>query len=213
MAIIDQSRVTYGEIVATNISAEEYMEKYAGQRCEWVNGVVIKMSPGNLPHNKLIVYIFNLLNMFLKHKPIGNVAIMPYVMWLSQSERREPDVLVVLNTNPHEFTDTEMKGPADICIEVVSPESVERDRGEKFHQYEKAGVREYWILDPLRSEPLFYRLNEEGVYVPQSPDANGDYHTPLLPGFVLHVPTLWQDELPDALETGRAVEAMLNDEA
>jgi Uma2 family endonuclease len=213
MELIEQPHVIYGQVIATNVSEEEYMEKYAADHCEWINGVVIKMSPGNLPHNYLVVYVFDLLKMYFKRKPIGKAAIMPFSMRSAEGERREPDVLVVLNTNPYEFTDTQLKGPADICIEVVSPESIERDRGEKFSQYQNAGVKEYWLLDPLRDEPLLYRLNEEGVYIPQIPDANGDYRTPLLPGFVLHVPTLWQDELPDPLEIGLAVEAMLQHEA
>ena len=213
MELVEQPRVIYGQVVATNVSEEEYMEKYAADYCEWINGVVIKMSPGNLPHNYLMVYIFNLLTMYFKLKPIGKVAIMPFSMRLAEGERREPDVLIILNTNPHEFTETQLKGPADICIEVVSPESIERDRGEKFNQYQKAGVNEYWILDPLRDETLFYRLNAEGVYIPQPRDADGNYRTPLLPGFVLHIATLWQDELPDPLETGLAVKAMLANES
>ena len=44
-----------------------------------------------------------------------------------------------------------MNGAADICIEVISPESVIRDRGEKFEEYERGGVGEYWIFDYLRA--------------------------------------------------------------
>lgn len=212
MELVEQPRVIYGQVVATNVSEEEYMERYAADYCEWINGVVIKMSPGNLPHNYLIVYVFELLRMFFKLKPIGKAAIAPFSIRLSETERREPDVLVVLNSNPHKFTETQLEGPADICIEVVSPESIERDRGEKFNQYQKAGVTEYWILDPLRDETLFYRLNADGVYIPQPQDEDGNYRTPLLPGFVLHVATLWQDELPDPSEIGDAVKAMLNNE-
>jgi Uma2 family endonuclease len=213
MELIEQPRVIYGQVVATNVSEEEYLEKYAANYCEWINGVVIKVSPGNLPHNYLMVYVFDLLRMFFKLKPIGKVAIMPFSMRLGEGERREPDILAVLNTNRHEFTETRLDGPADICIEIVSPESIERDRGEKFNQYQKAGVNECWILDPLRDETLFYRLNAEGVYIPQARDADGNYRTPLLPGFVLHIATLWQDELPDPLETGQAVKAMLANES
>lgn len=61
---------------------------------------------------------------------------------------REPDVQVILDNYPGEFTEIGMIGPADICIEIVSPESVTRDRGEKFSEYEQAGVTEYWIIDP-----------------------------------------------------------------
>ena len=45
-----------GEIVATNVSLDDYMATYAGQHCEWIEGVVIKM-PGSLKHNDLIFFL------------------------------------------------------------------------------------------------------------------------------------------------------------
>jgi len=123
--------------------------------------------------------------------------------------RREPDLLVILNTNTHELTDTYMSGPADICIEVVSEGSIDTDHGDKFKEYEKGGVPEYWIIDPLHTETRFYRLNPSGRYVRQSEDPEGNYHTPALPGFALHVPTLWQSALPGPGATFEAVKQML----
>ncbi len=101
-----------------------------------------------------------------------------------------------------------MMGPADICIEVVSPESVARDYGEKFAEYEKAGVREYWIIDPIRQRCQFNRLDAAGIYAAISPDDTGHYYAPLLPKLALHVPTLWKDELPDLLTIVQEVQAM-----
>jgi Uma2 family endonuclease len=94
-----------------------------------------------------------------------------------------------------------MVGPADICIEVVSPESVARDYGDKFVEYEKAGVREYWIIDPLRQRCDFNRLDKSGVYAVVPLDETESYRTPLLRRLALHVPTLWLDELPGVLAT------------
>ena len=105
-----------------------------------------------------------------------------------------------------------MIGPADIVIEVVSPESVARDYGEKYQEYEKAKVKEYWIIDPIREETRFNRLNDKGIFVTVLPDANGYYETPLLPGLRVHVPTLWEDSLPDIMAIVDSVTRMLNKE-
>jgi Uma2 family endonuclease len=213
MVAAEQPHVHYGQIIATNVSEAEYLEQYAAQYCEWVNGVVIKMSPASLRHNFLIDYLTDLLRIYFTLNPIGRLVSSPFVMSLSAlSVKREPDLQIVLNANPHELTDTAMNGPADICIEIVSPESVERDRGEKFSDYERGGVREYWIIDPLRNEPLFYRLNDDGVYIPQKIE-EGQYRTPLLPQFVLNVATLWAEELPNPLAVVSAVQAMLSHES
>jgi Uma2 family endonuclease len=199
-----------GEIIATGISFEDYLDRYAANFCEWIDGVVIRMSPVHDYHDKLSLYLAVLLEAYFEIKPIGRVRHDPFVMKLSAiNVSREPDLQVILNTNPGNLTPTYMDGPADICIEIVSPESVTRDHGEKFDEYEKGGVPEYWIIDAIHKETRFYRLNEEGVYVRQAEDADGNYRTPNLPGLTLHVPTLWQENLPGPIAVGQAVQNML----
>jgi Uma2 family endonuclease len=202
--------VPSGEIIATGVSEEEYLEKYAADFCEWVDGTVIKMAPATFRHNLIIGYLYMLLNAYFDLKPTGLVALSPFLQRLPEINiAREPDLIVVLNSNPGQFTNTAMIGAADICIEVVSQESVARDRGDKFQEYEKGGVGEYWIFDYLRTEALFYRRNAGGIFVRQAEDADGNYRTPLLPGLALHVPTLWREKLPGPAATARAVQTML----
>lgn len=207
------SEITYtpsGEIVATGVSEAEYLEKYAEFRCEWVNGTVIKMAPATLRHNKLIAYLGTLFDAYFELNSIGIVAQSPFLQRLPAiGVSREPDLMLILNDNPNTLTATSMNGAADICIEVISPESVLRDRGEKFEEYERGGVGEYWIFDYQRTEALFYRRNEDGVFVRQSEDTDGNFRTRLLPGLVINVPTLWREKLPGPGAIARAVEAML----
>ena len=133
-----------GEVVATNVSLEDYMEHYAADFCEWVEGVVIKMS-GSLKHNDLIDYLRDLLRFYFGLRAIGRVISQPFALRLPAfpRRRREPDLMILLKTNASELKDTYLDGAADICIEVVSEESVERDYGVKFHEYERGGVPKY----------------------------------------------------------------------
>jgi Uma2 family endonuclease len=202
-----------GEIIATDISVEEYMDRYAADYCEWVEGAVIKMSPVHLRHDDLFQYFILLLRIYFSFKRIGKVKVAPFVMELASTIRREPDIQVILKDNPGRLTPTAMIGAADICIEIVSKESVARDYGDKFDEYERYGVREYWITDPLRQAARFYRRNEQGVFTHVLPDANGKYRTPLLPDFALEVATLWHKHLPEADEIMTMVKAMLNIDA
>jgi Uma2 family endonuclease len=201
----------HGNIIAANVSLEDYMEHYAADHCEWVEGYVIQMSPAELIHNSLLYYLYRFLETYFEIRKIGRVIGQPFVMRLAAfpKRRREPDLLVILNTNPHELKNTYLDGPADICIEIVSEESTGRDHGEKFKEYEKGGVPEYWILDPIHREGRFYRLNAEGRYTRYNEDEKGNYTTPTLAGLLLHVPTLWREELPTPAETVKAISAML----
>src|SRR5574341_2087980 len=184
----------------TPISAEEYLAQYAHDFYEWEDGRLVKMSPVNARHDDLTGYLRAMFWAYFTLRPIGVVRQAPFVLRLDASgSYREPDLQIILHGNPGQLTDTAMIGPADICVEVVSPESVARDHGTKLAEYEKAGVKEYWIVDPLPRDARFLRLNAQGIYEVQQPDADGYYHTPLLPGFRLHVPTLWADKLPDII--------------
>ena len=75
-------------------------------------------------------------------------------------------------------------------IEIVSRDSRLRDKGEKLYECERAGVEEYWIVDPERQRAEFFRLRD-GAYKPVLPDAEGKLHSSTLPGFFLRVEWLW----------------------
>ncbi|MGE3913974.1 MAG: Uma2 family endonuclease, partial [Chloroflexota bacterium] len=76
------------------------------------------------------------------------------------------------------------------------PESDQRDRSEKFQEYEAAGVPEYWLIDPLRHEALFYVLGEDALYHLRLPSPEGVYTSIMLEGFRLRPDWLWRRPLP-----------------
>jgi len=192
------------------VSVDDYMEHYAHDHYEWVDGELIKIMPGSLLHQNMIAFLLQFFNAYFAFNKIGQVIFESFVMRLDAfpNRRREPDLQVILNTNPGQLTETYMHGAADICIEIVSPESIERDYDDKLKEYEAGGVREYWIFDPNRKSVQFHRLNESGTYTHIRPDAEGNYQTPLLPNFSLNVPTLWADPLPNFVQIYEIVKAM-----
>jgi Uma2 family endonuclease len=199
-------------IAVPEVSFEEYLARYAADFYEWEGGRLIKMTPIHERHDALTTYLRVLLETYLVLQTIGMVRGAPFTMKLETAPSgREPDLQVILEGNPH-YTPTGMFGPADLCIEVVSLESIERDHGTKLEEYEKGGVREYWIIDSLRREARFLRLDEEsGRYIAYREGAEGNYQTPLLPRLRLHVPTLWRDPLPNPLMVAEGVKAMMGE--
>jgi Uma2 family endonuclease len=195
-----------------DISEEDYMRDYAESFHEWIEGVVIKMSPVSGKHDDITAYLRLVLDAYFALKPIGKVRSAPFVMRLKKPKsRREPDLQVILQDNPGKLEATYMDGAADICIEVVSPGTESADYGDKFKEYEKGGVREYWIIDPIREECRFHRLSDAKLYKQIIPD-NDYYATPLLPQFKFHIPTLWDDELPDVVQIVLVTKSMLDGE-
>lgn len=203
-------RTMSGLVVARDVDPQTYLENYAAHFCEWIEGTVIRMAPVHEQHNALSIYLVYLLGAYLELRPVGQLRVAPFVLRMAVLQtQREPDLQVILNTSLDRLTPTYMDAPADLCIEIVSAESVTRDHGEKLAEYERAGIPEYWVVDPLRRECRFFRLTEIGGYISHREDPDGNYRTPLLPGLTVHVPTLWTERLPGPAAVTANVLAML----
>ncbi len=179
------------------ITFEEYLEQSSDTRiCEWIDGEVITMPGASFEHQTLSDFLLKVVSFFVESKNLGLVISSPFAMKLEEQRRgREPDILFVGKERQHLFKKTYLDGAADLAIEIISPESVGRDRGEKFVEYEAAKIQEYWLIDPERKQVEFYRLNSDGFYQ-LAPTPEGVFQSEVLPGFFLRVVWLWQEPLP-----------------
>ena len=177
------------------MSYEEFLEWCDEDTwAEWVDGEVIVFSPASTRHQDLADFLVSVLRIYAEARNLGVVCSAPFQMKLERG--REPDVLFVAREHLSRLKENYLDGPADLVIEITSPDSIERDRGRKFVEYEASGVREYWLIDPLRERAEFYQLDEEGFYRPVSPDVEGVYRSQVVSGFWLKVEWLWQEPLP-----------------
>ena len=167
---------------------------------EWVDGAVIMASPASRRHQDIVKFLLITMSLYADVHTLGAVMEPPFQMKLAESGR-EPDVLFVAKEHLGRLHETYLDGPADLAVEVVSPESAGRDRGDKFYEYRAAGIPEYWLIDPQLEQAEFYQLDAEGRYQTVTLDADGIYHSRALPGFWLRVAWLWQDPPPDVVRT------------
>jgi Uma2 family endonuclease len=205
--VAQERAATHENVIATGIPFEQYLEQYAADYAEWVDGEVIKMSPVREIHDSVFRFLILLFTAYLEQTG-GTLRVAPFVMKLDHA--REPDLQVILLEHLERVKDTLVDGPADLVVEIVSPESTERDRGDKFAEYERGGVAEYWIIDAVRKESLFYVLNADGIYEGHKPDEAGIYHSAALSRLSLPADIFWRDPLPGFSEVARMIEAMLS---
>lgn len=172
-----------------------------GSQVEWVDGEAIVFVPQTLAQARSKGFLSIVLGTFARHQRAGEALMAPFEMRLTPRASREPDIVFVVHEHRDRVTPERLEGPADLVIEIVSDDSVVRDRAEKLAEYAAAGIPEYWIHDPRpgarRSD--FYRRPVDGRYEPIPPDAAGRVHSTVLPGFWLRPEWLRRDPLPDPL--------------
>ncbi len=165
---------------------------------EWVDGEVIMASPASKKHQDIGGFLYQIISSYANFKNLGEVMQPPFQMKLKHSGR-EPDLLFVKKEHLHRFKKTYLDGPADLVVEIISPESAGRDRGDKYFEYEQAGIPEYWLIDPQRKEVDFYGLSKSKKYEIAPLDDAGKFYSVALPKFWIKPDWLWLEPLPSPL--------------
>ena len=184
---------------AKNLSFEAFLARPDSDlQAEWIEGRIEYRMPASLAHQLLCKFLLLILELFVSVRNLGTVLDAPFLMKLaSRPSGREPDLLFVSDINRARLRDTYLDGPAELVVEIISPESRERDSGEKFDEYAAGGVPEYWLIDPELRTAEFYVL-EGGTYRTAPIDAEGRFHSLVLQDFWIEVDWLWDQ--PGLLE-------------
>ncbi|HEY3269250.1 MAG TPA: Uma2 family endonuclease [Armatimonadota bacterium] len=191
------------QAVPATMTFEEFIAyPHADPHVEWVNGKVVPMSPVTERHADVVGFLSALIRTYAGEKRLGAVYGEPYQMRAAENlPSRSPDIVYVAAANAARVLSGYLNGPADVAIEVVSPESRGRDRGEKYYEYEEGGVGEYWIVDPDRLDARFFQRDAHGAFQPVAVSDDGVYHSKAIDGFWLRVEWLWRIPAPGVLDT------------
>lgn len=171
---------------------------------EWVDGEVIVFMTTKARHQDVFYFLFKLVSMFVDLNRLGRVDTDPFSMRLLDGRSlRQPDIFFVSNEHLDRVTRDRLEGPADLAIEIVSDDSVARDRRVKLAEYAEAGIPEYWVVEGREGYQgvEIYVFGPDGRYEQIDPDADGRLHSRVLPGFWLDPVWLAADPLPDPYRT------------
>lgn len=153
-------------------------------------------------HNRLILFLSRILVVWLEHVELDGRVIGPKFTMHTDiyPGGRTPDLMYVTPENISKINPTHLEGPADLAIEVVELVSANCDRNDKFLEYQAAGVREYWIVDPRIRSAQLWQLNQTGIFQRVPPNSEGLLVSSVIPGLALKPSWLWQDDLPKLSE-------------
>ena len=142
------------EIIDTSY---DYWNLPDGQRAELIDGKLYNMAPPNRIHQKLIAKFVNRIeNHIAEHHGGCEVYPAPFAVNLDANDNIwvEPDLSGICEKQ--KLTDRGCKGAPDWIIEIVSPSSIRMDYSVKLFKYRTAGVREYWIVNPIKQTVQTY---------------------------------------------------------
>jgi len=193
-----------------NVTEAEYWEKYYDDSevtYEWNNGELEEKGVSDLVTMLMADWFYELLGYYLKTHPIATKTFleMGFNLTLPQkNEVRRPDFGIVLNQNPIPFRplDRSYQGTFDLCVEAISNSKItdiKRDTEDKWLEYAKGGVKEYYILDGHHRYTAFYRRNKRGVYVPIKPKKDNIIQSTELPGFQFRISDLSDQPSPEQM--------------
>jgi Uma2 family endonuclease len=167
------------------ITFEQFYE-IAGEseKADLLDGKIFRDSPAVSKHGFIVTWLTRILGQFVESYDLGVVLTATVTVRLTKYQSPEPDVFFISKNRQGIILEKYVDGPPDLCVEVISKSSQKYDRGRKFVLYADHGVKEYWIVDPLRETVEFYE-NHDGEWVEIKADDQGRLHSKVLAGFWL----------------------------
>jgi len=166
-----------------------------GQRHELIDGEHYVTPSPNTKHQTVSINLTVLIGSWLERHPLGRLFHAPFDVVFSNFDVVEPDLLYLSNARATEaLTAQHVRGVPELVIEIGSPGTRKRDETIKRRLYERAGVAEYWVVDPELDAIRVYRRDGDRFARVTELSANaGDSLTmPLLPGLVIQLSRVFQ---------------------
>ena len=144
---------------------KDYYEMPDDVRVELIDGEIYYMASPTLTHQRLIISIAGKIGDFIdSHKgPCQVLYDFDTRLFSDEDTIVRPDISVICDKD--KLTERRCEGPPDWIIEVVSKSNASNDYVRKTNLYDRAGVKEYWIVDPAEKTVYVYHFGTEDFRV------------------------------------------------
>jgi Uma2 family endonuclease len=167
-----------------------------GRRYEVLRGVLYVSAAPNPLHQFALRNLVRRLSVFLEDHPVGEFFLPPTDLVLPHGLTApvQPDLFFIQGEEWRgTVTSRTMEGVPDLIVEILSPSTRRFDRKDKFGTYAEAGVREYWLADPLARTVEVFVLRD-GAYVLLGKFERGEkLRSEVIPGFEPPLDKIFKD--------------------
>ena len=172
-------------------SEEAYLELDTNHLIEYSHGRLEVLNMPTISHQRIVAFLYRQLLMFIERlRPGAEVLFAPLKVRLWPGKFREPDVIVVVSGRRDRLHEQYMD-PPDLVLEIVSPDNRQLDLDTKRREYARAGIPEYWIVDPQAATVTVLTLNADQYRVAGRYARDQVAASVLLAGFEVAVNAVW----------------------
>lgn len=168
------------------MSAADYIASpQSAHKSDLIEGVFVMASPASLEHAAVQQFMITTLSNFVNQHRLGIVLGENAAYRLNDDNVYQPDVSFLSNARLHLAGEVYVDGAPDLAVEIISPSSRRYDAFEKRINYARAGVQEYWLVDPIERSVAIYGLEQEQFVRVKPTDDRLRSH--VLPGYWLQL--------------------------
>ncbi|OFX47048.1 MAG: hypothetical protein A2046_14545 [Bacteroidetes bacterium GWA2_30_7] len=140
-------------------TTDDFKKIEEGTFCQLINGEIIMSPSPSTAHQRTLRKIFEQILKYLEIN--GEVFVAPLDVYLNKENAYQPDIIFVSKEKLDIIKEDGIYGAPDLIIEILSPSNSYYDLKDKKKIYEKYGVKEYWLVDPLDGEATGFKNENE----------------------------------------------------
>ena len=175
---------------STRITYEDFLElPDDGKQYELIEGELVLNPTPITRHQWIAGNIYHAFRNYLDEHDTGKAFMAPLDVVLAEDVVLEPDVMLIRHERSAIIGEKNIQGAPNIVVEVLSDSTRKWDEVVKRKLYERYGVDEYWIVDPVIDVVKIYRRDDTSFVraAEISTESGGEITSPILPGFALDV--------------------------
>jgi Uma2 family endonuclease len=127
---------------------EVYQNLPEGTMAQLINNQIFMSPAPKSIHQVVLGKIYNYLFNFIEQRNLGQVLVAPVDVYLNRRNVYQPDIIFIANDNLQNLQENGFYGAPDLVIEILWPGTWRFDKEDKKDEYERSGVKEYWMVDP-----------------------------------------------------------------
>ncbi len=187
-----------------NYSYADYLTWPEGERWEIIDGLAYLQAVPSPLHQEILIGLSAQFYQYLSGKPCKVYPAPFSVRLIKDGEKENEDIKVVVEPDITIVCDKAKidgkgcHGAPDLIVEIISPSSIKMDKLIKFNKYEKAGVKEYWIVEPEgKLVSVFVLLDDQRYGRPEIYTEDDKIKVSIFPDLMVDLKPVFDSEVSD----------------